>query len=86
MNRCLEAIDRNLNPFDRNVDNQELFYISNGQAATSSIAESLLNVETNGSELRQRFISECAEDQNRFEEPIKRDKMETFANALKKKK
>ena len=52
----------------------------------SSITEFLLNVESSGKELRETFISECAVDPNQFEKPIKRNKISTFANALKKKK
>ncbi|XP_011858812.1 PREDICTED: uncharacterized protein LOC105556339, partial [Vollenhovia emeryi] len=77
LNNFFEGIDRNLNPFDENIDKQKLFNISNGQAASSSIAEFLLNIEINGNELREKFISECAEDHNRFEKPIKKNKIAT---------
>lgn len=69
----IEGIHRNINPIDRNIDKQLLFNISNGQAAPSNIADFLLNVEKTGNILRHNFTSECADDINRFEKPIKRN-------------
>lgn len=86
LNKLLEGIDQNLNPFDVSIDKQELLNIASGQAVSTSISGCLLNVEIKGDELREKFISECLEDHQRVEKPIKQNKIMTFADAVKKKK
>ncbi|GFX76189.1 uncharacterized protein TNCV_2144931 [Trichonephila clavipes] len=48
-------------------------------------AKRLLNIEKNGEDLRKQFITECAEDQDRFDKSIKNQVL-NFAGAPKKKK
>lgn len=86
LNSFIGGIMRNVNPFDENIDKGKLFNISSGQAASIDIENFLLNVENSGNKFRENFIRECEEDINRFEKPIKRNKILTFIDTLKKKK
>jgi hypothetical protein len=43
-------------------------------------------VEKLGNEQREQFINECSEDPERFERPIKRNKILNFATAVPKQK
>ena len=81
----IDAINQYINPFATDLDKDLLYNISNGQAASGPITEFLINVEKMGNELRQTFISECAVDESRFEKIIKKNKILTFADMLKKK-
>lgn len=86
LDKFIAAVLNNLNPFDENVEKESLFNISNGQAAKEDIEKFLLSIEKCGELQRESFVKECEEDPYRFEKPIKRNKMLTFTEALKKKK
>lgn len=82
----IEIIVSNMNPFCENVDKEELFNISSGQATYTEITNFLLNIESIGNSQREQFILECSVNSDRFEKPIKRNNLLTFAKTLKKQK
>ncbi|GFV11585.1 uncharacterized protein TNCV_975751 [Trichonephila clavipes] len=53
-------------------DKDSLYNIATAKPVPENVANFLLNIEKNGEDLRKQFITECAEDQNRFDKPIKR--------------
>lgn len=64
----MEIFDKNLNPFDPTLEQNNLYNIATGKA-TSEVANFLLNIEENGDILKKQFINECANDDN-FDKPI----------------
>lgn len=72
-------VSANINPFNEDLNPHELFNLSTGKAASSDTAEFLLNARSMGAKQRDQFIEECKGDTNRFERPIKRNKVSNFA-------
>lgn len=68
-----------MNPFN-NIDSDFLFNISTGKAAIKKTEEFLLKILEVGDENRSKFIEECSNDITRFEKPIKKNAISTFAN------
>ena len=56
-----------------------LFNITSGKSTNDQVVSFLLNLETIGRKAREKFIEEYSEDTTRFEKPIKRKKICTFA-------
>ena len=78
----IETID----PFDKNLAKEKhLFNIKTGRKATKDTETYLLNIFTDGVAKRDKFISQCKADSNRFEKPICKTKIVNFAteNLLK---
>ncbi|CAG5072752.1 Protein of unknown function [Cotesia congregata] len=67
-------------------DHDKLYNITSGKNAAPEIEEFLLNVEKIGDDARKTFITECIEYPERYSLPIKRQKVQTFVNTVKKKK
>ncbi|GFX60604.1 hypothetical protein TNCV_3061771 [Trichonephila clavipes] len=67
-----EMFENNINPFDESLDKDSLYKIATAKPVPENVANFLLNIEKNGEDLRKQFITECAEDQNRFDKPIKK--------------
>lgn len=86
VDKFINRINTNINPFQTDLDPNLLYNISTGEAANVNITEFLLKVESNGNDLREKFIDECSKDENRFKKVIKQNKMFTFADTIKKKK
>ena len=80
----IEIIENTINPFSNDVDKNQLFNIATGKSAAEETKKFLLNVRKLGKSLQEKFIKECNEDPGRFEKPISRQKMKTFATELKK--
>lgn len=85
LKKLIANIRENMDPFSSTLDRNYLFNISSGKAAKEDVAEFLLNVEKIGSEQREKFITECAEDGKRFESAIKRNKVYSFTESKKTK-
>ena len=75
-----------MNPFDNNIGKEYLFNLGTSKAASKETETFLLNMESIGEEERKRFVSECIENEERFEKPIKRQKVRTFATQTGKRK
>ncbi|GFY02175.1 uncharacterized protein TNCV_5100361 [Trichonephila clavipes] len=68
----IEIFENNINPFDESLDKDSLYNIATAKTIPENAANFLLNMEKNGEDLQKQFITECAEDQDRFDEPIKK--------------
>ena len=79
LKKLKDMIADTLNPFNSQVDPNFLYNIGTGKAAKDSTAAFLLNCVAIGERERKQFIDECSKDPQRFEKPIKRQKLETFA-------
>ena len=79
LNKVIVMIQETINPFDVNLDPEKLYNISRGLAAMDSTQLFLLNVFKNGKNERKKFIEECSQNSLRFEKPIKRQKIISFA-------
>ena len=79
LENVISQIELCANPFtlDRSVP---LINISTGKCASDSVASSLLSVPEEGKERHQSFVTECISDLDRFEKPIKRCQLHTFAS------
>lgn len=83
----INVLKNNVNPFDCVEINQDFLYnIKTGCCAPEAVAEFLLNAEKKGQQLRDTFISECSEDDRRFELVIKRNKIINFSTCNKRQK
>lgn len=69
-----------MNPFDDTIDKDILFDISTGKAAPENVVDFLLNVKAVGNQQKLNFISECSLDSERFDKPIRRNKILNFAS------
>ncbi|GFX23166.1 uncharacterized protein TNCV_2933301 [Trichonephila clavipes] len=67
-----EIFENNINPFDESLDKDSLYNIATAKPVPENAANLLLNIEKNGEDLWKQFITECAEDQNRFDKSIKK--------------
>eukprot|EP00794_Sanderia_malayensis_P002175 gene2175-2471_t len=68
-----------MNPFNLKSNPELLFNIGTGKAASQSTSEYLSNVSAIGERERKKFINECEQYPARFENPIKRVAVSTFA-------
>ena len=62
------AVEEMMNPFSDSIDKYILYNIGTGKSASKETTEFLLGVTKPGSDLREKFISECISDPKRFEE------------------
>lgn len=85
LENVITNIKQNINPFSYDLQKSLMFNISTGQAVQDGIEQFLLNVENRGNELREQFTKQCSEDEDRFENPIKKIKILTFVDAVPKK-
>ncbi|GFW59308.1 uncharacterized protein TNCV_2910531 [Trichonephila clavipes] len=69
-----EIFENNINPFDESLEKDSLYNITTAKPVPENVANFLLNIEKNGEDLRKQFITECAEDRDRFDKPIKKIK------------
>ena len=68
------VIENSLNPFNKDEDPDCLFNICTEKSCKKDTEDFLLNVESIGNEARKRFIQQCIENSNRFEERVKKIK------------
>ena len=79
-------IENSLNPFKKDADPDRLFNICTRKSCKKGTKDFLLDVESIGNEARKSFIQECVENSNRFEERIKKSKIQSFATESRKRK
>ena len=80
----VQHIEERINPFSSDLDKEYLVNIETGKVANTDTTTFLLSVASAGNDVRLKFIDEVNERLARFEEPIKRNKLLTFANEGKK--
>ncbi|KAF7990491.1 hypothetical protein HCN44_000296 [Aphidius gifuensis] len=86
MNQFKTTLEKNMDPFDLNIQTDLLFNISSGKAAKNRTTQFLLSVEESGRKLREKFINECAINPDRLEQPIKKNQIFNFSSENIKKK
>jgi hypothetical protein len=79
LENVMVMLKNTMNPFDKNLDKEQLYNLGSGKAANKDTEKFLLNIEKNGDEARKTFIEECITNTSRFESPIKKQKLNTFA-------
>lgn len=86
LQQLIDNFQQNLDPFNDNIDKAFLYNISSGQSVPENIEKFLLTVELAGNEQRDKFCRECEIEPMRFEKPIRKNKILTFANSVAKQK
>lgn len=86
LQQFIDTFDQFINPFDKGTPKEFLINISSGKAASEPVETFLLNIEENGNNKRQKFITECEEDISRFEKSIKKTPLDNFSQDYAKKK
>ena len=76
LRNIMTAIENNINSFDRQLESESIFNICSGKSASATTF--LLNVRENGTIAKETFIRECYDNPDRFDRPIKRNKLLTF--------
>lgn len=80
----INQIGSTLNPFSSDMlDKNQLFNLSTGKSTSEATKNFLLNINSKGEIARDRFIAECKCDADRFEKPIPRQTIHTFASDTK---
>ena len=79
-------VKETMNPFNIEIDPEQLYDIGTGKAASEKTVQFLLNVAEIGKKRRCQFINECIEDPSRFERRIQQEKVYTFASEVGKRK
>ena len=88
MDKLKKLITSTINSFQQRRHKEHLFILKTGKQVTKIAETYLLNVMKEGKRQRDAFISECQEDNNRFEKPIRKVKVKNFAavNFIKRSK
>lgn len=87
LERVLDQIKSNCNPFEEGSSQKKLYNIQTGKACSDEVCQSLLKVPDRGKALHLQFIEECTSDEDRFERPIKKAVLKTFTeNGARNKK
>ena len=85
--RVLGAISGFINPFGSSVEDNELYCLSSGIPAKPDIAKDLIEAQDIGRKAMEDFINtRLVEKSVGFHNPIKRNKLKTFAAIEVKKK
>lgn len=82
LSKFKSAVEGSLNPFDDNLNSDQLYNLCTGKAASKDTCEFLLNVKSMGEKQLTAFIQECKINPTRFDRPIKKNKINTFSSEL----
>ena len=85
MQRIIESIKSHIDPFSSTTEPTVLCNIVTGRAASSNVADFLLNIQEKGEMKKTQFLKECDVDKQRFDKPIKRTPILNFASDCLKK-
>lgn len=77
LQNIIKKIEESCNPFSAIMNNESLCNTQTGRQASKTVEENLLNVPSLGRLQRLHFIEECIQDPDRFEKPIKRNRLLT---------
>ena len=75
-----KALHSSLNPFDTRLHEDSLYNLKSGREASLECAASLLTIMEKGKKSRNYFLDQILTDPERFEQPIKRQKLINFAS------
>ena len=84
--KLIDTAKGTMNPFNFNLDKNTLYNIGTGKGASTETSDFLLNYKKIGETAKEQFIQEVISSLERFEQPIKRQKVRTFASDLGVKK
>lgn len=79
LQKIVKQIESCINPFSLEHE-AALVNISTGKVASDTVTSSLLCIPADGKERHQAFVTECVENAGRFEKPIRRRPIHTFAS------
>lgn len=71
----IQALEETMNPFDSSLNADKLFNVATGRAMSEETSNYLLADVEAGRRQKEQFLNECRDDVERFERPIKRNKM-----------
>ena len=80
LQNVIKQIEDSCNPFSATIRNESLCNIQTGRQASQTVEENLLNVPSLGRLQRLQFVEECIQNPERFEKPIKKNKIPTFVS------
>ena len=78
MEKLKKLIASTINPFQQRRHKDYLFNLKTGKQVTKAAETYLLNVMKEGKRQRDAFISQCQEDTDRFEKPIRKVQVNNF--------
>ena len=78
--KLINTIREMRNPFDPELRDDSLYCLTTGAALADDIANELISSYEKGKEWMGHFIMECKNRPERFEEPIKSQKIRNFAS------
>lgn len=73
-----QVIEDSANPFSDLLQNNTLYNIGTGKAASEHTKKYLLSISENGDKARKKFIEECSLEKDRFNLPIKKQIVNNF--------
>ena len=83
LNKLITGIGATMDPFLADFRDDKLYCISTGKVISENVAGSILATQTQGQQWYDEFKTGCFADGDRFEKPIPRRKVKSFAcNAL----
>ncbi len=81
--KVVEAFESLMNPFEVD-DESKLYSIASGAAASDEVTQAMMNAEEIGKTAKEELIHERLEKNERFFEPIKRQKLKRLCDMNKK--
>jgi len=78
LQKIIAQIESSTDPF-RLDTSLPLINISTGKSVPEAVSNSLLHIPQDGKERHESFVKECREDETRFEKPIRKHPLRTFA-------
>ncbi len=76
-----KMITATMNPFsDSLIDNTYLYCLADGKQMPEEVKHDMLNISILGREWKDEFLQECFKDITRFDKPIKRRNLKSFAS------
>ena len=79
LQKIINQIESCVNPFTLDPS-LPLINISTGKSVTDATSTSLLNIPEDGKNKHESFVKECLESAERFEKPIRKHPLRTFAS------
>jgi hypothetical protein len=77
-----QMIETTMNPFAESlVADSDLYCLSDGKAMPEEVKRDMIAIFVKGKKWKDDFITECTQDPSRFERPIPRQLLKTFASA-----
>ena len=80
LEKLITGIESRMNPFVNDVNDEYLYCISSGCAASGAVKIDMTQCFSIGRKWHDEFVKECVKDSSRFERPIQRRKVKNFAS------